>query len=147
VGEQAGSRRLTGEHNTAEQQGQAADDRTSPFPYAENFDEWVADEAAAPPEAPKGPVERAQAMAKTPHEHTEEELREYLHCWTLPGGRLTPDQTRALIAWDGTPETERAGLEADLASTQQQVPAEPLAPNQRRGHVSWLDRLKHFLGH
>lgn len=96
---------------------------------------------------PTDPAERAATMANTPDEHTEEELQEYLRCWTLPGGRLTPDQTRALVAWDGTPETERAGLEADLASTQQQVPAEPLAPKQRRGHVSWLDRLKHFLGH
>ena len=26
----------------------AADERTSPFPYAEKFDEWVADETAAP---------------------------------------------------------------------------------------------------
>jgi len=26
----------------------AADGRTSPFPYAENFGEWVADETAAP---------------------------------------------------------------------------------------------------
>ena len=26
----------------------AADKGTSPFPYAENFDEWVADETAAP---------------------------------------------------------------------------------------------------
>ncbi len=26
----------------------AADERTSPFPYAEGFDEWVADETAAP---------------------------------------------------------------------------------------------------
>lgn len=25
----------------------AADERTSPFPYAESFDEWVADETAA----------------------------------------------------------------------------------------------------
>jgi hypothetical protein len=25
----------------------AADERTSPFPYAEKFDEWVADETAA----------------------------------------------------------------------------------------------------
>jgi hypothetical protein len=24
------------------------DERTSPFPYAENFDEWAADETAAP---------------------------------------------------------------------------------------------------
>ena len=85
-------------------------------------------------------------MANTPQEHTQEKLQEYLHCWTLPGGRLTPDQTRALIAWDGTPEAERAGLESSLALAGQQVPAEPLAPNQRRGHMGWLDRLKHFLG-
>ena len=26
----------------------AADERTSPFPYAERFNEWVADETAAP---------------------------------------------------------------------------------------------------
>ena len=26
----------------------AVDERTSPFPYAESFDEWVADETAAP---------------------------------------------------------------------------------------------------
>ena len=26
----------------------AADERTSPFPYAEKFDEWVADETGAP---------------------------------------------------------------------------------------------------
>ena len=26
----------------------APDARTSPFPYAESFDEWVADETAAP---------------------------------------------------------------------------------------------------
>jgi len=28
--------------------GEGLDERTSPFPYAENFDEWVADETAAP---------------------------------------------------------------------------------------------------
>jgi hypothetical protein len=85
-------------------------------------------------------------VSQADQQHTEEELQEYLHCWTLPGGRLTPDQTRALLSWSGTPDTERASLEASLASTQQQVSAEPLAPNQRRGHVSWLDRVKHFLG-
>ena len=85
-------------------------------------------------------------MSRAPEEHTPEELQEYLHCWTLPGGRLTPDQTRALLAWSGTPDAERAGLEASLAATEQQVLAEPLAPNQRRGHVSWRDRLAHFLG-
>jgi hypothetical protein len=94
-----------------------------------------------------GRAESGAHMANTPQEPTQEELQEYLHCWTLPGGRLTPEQTRALLAWDGTPEAERAGLEANLASTEQEVPAEPLAPNQRRGHVSWLDRLKHVLRH
>ena len=98
------------------------------------------------PSPPTG-LRKGRHVAKTPEEHTQAELQEYLHCWTLPGGRLTPDQTRALLAWDGTPDTERAGLESSLASTQQQVPAERLAPNQRRGHVSWLDRLKHVLGH
>ena len=28
--------------------GEDLDERTSPFPYAESFDEWVADETAAP---------------------------------------------------------------------------------------------------
>ena len=61
LGEPTGSRRLTDEQNTAEEpepvrprpsdegsEGAAADDRTSPFPYAENFDDWVAEETAAP---------------------------------------------------------------------------------------------------
>jgi hypothetical protein len=74
VGETPGSRRLKEEQNTADEPGQrvprprvgpvqpladprpagegdddaAADERTSPFPYAESFDEWVADETAAP---------------------------------------------------------------------------------------------------
>ncbi|HEX4745520.1 MAG TPA: hypothetical protein VFU99_01450 [Gaiellaceae bacterium] len=30
-----------------EREDAAADERTSPFPYAEKFDEWVADETAA----------------------------------------------------------------------------------------------------
>ncbi len=85
-------------------------------------------------------------MSKASPERTEKDLQEYLHCWTLPGGRLTPDQTRALLSWSGTPDEQRERLEANLAATQQQVPAQPLAPNQRRGHVSWLDRLKHVLG-
>ena len=83
-------------------------------------------------------------MSKAPQEPTQEQLHEYMRCWTLPGGLLTPDQTRALLAWDGTPETERAGLEAHLGSTEQQAAAEALAPDQRRGHVSWLDRLEHY---
>lgn len=72
LGEPTRSRRLTDEPNTVELSEQtveppsarrlqppgdrrpsddgaedAADERTSPFPYAENFDEWVADEDAA----------------------------------------------------------------------------------------------------
>jgi hypothetical protein len=74
--------------------------------------------------------------------HTPEALREYLHCWTLPGGRLAPEQARALLAWDETPEDERPRLRASLESMQQQVPATSLAPTQRRGHVSWRDRIK-----
>ena len=78
-------------------------------------------------------------------EHSSAQLQEYLHCWTLPGGRLAPDQVRALLAWEGTPDDQRDGLQASLAGMQQSVPAQPLAPDQRRGHVSWLDRLKGFL--
>ena len=77
--------------------------------------------------------------------HTPEQLREYLRCWTLPGGKLAPDQVRALLAWSGTPEEERPGLKASLDMMRQQVPAQPLAPHQRRGHVSWLDRIKGLL--
>jgi hypothetical protein len=85
-------------------------------------------------------------MAKSPETHTEEQLQEYLHCWRLPGGVLAPDQARALLEWNGTPDEEREALEASVAATEQQVEAKRLAPNQRRGHVSWLDRVKHFLG-
>jgi hypothetical protein len=71
LGEPAGSRRLTDERHTAERDerraapsrrsrpsarpdddgeddGRTTDERTSPFPYADDFDEWVADETAAP---------------------------------------------------------------------------------------------------
>jgi len=84
-------------------------------------------------------------MTRASETRTQEELQEYLHCWQLPGGRLAPDQARALLAWDGTPDEEREALEASIRATDQQVEAEPLAPNQRRGHVSWLDRVKHLL--
>jgi hypothetical protein len=75
LGEPAGSRRLTEDENNVEgaeeavtppvpsrhglptpahprqsdegEEDAAADERTSPFPYAEKFDEWVADETAA----------------------------------------------------------------------------------------------------
>ena len=83
-------------------------------------------------------------MTQASESHTQEQLREYLHCWQLPGGRLTPEQARALLTWDGTPDEERDALKASLVLSQQQVEAKPLAPNQRRGHVSWLDRLKHL---
>jgi hypothetical protein len=85
-------------------------------------------------------------MAKAEDTHTQEQLQEYLHCWQLPGGRLAPNQARALLDWDGTPAEERDALKASIALSQQQVEAKPLAPNQRRGHVSWLDRLKHIIG-
>lgn len=85
-------------------------------------------------------------MAKSPETHTQEQLQEYLHCWRLPGGVLAPDQARALLEWNGTPDEEREALKASVAATEQQVEAERLAPNQRRGHVSWLDRVKHLLG-
>jgi hypothetical protein len=85
-------------------------------------------------------------VSRKAESHSTDELQEYLRCWQLPGGRLTPGQARALLDWDGTPEAERKGLQASLATTEQQVPAERLAPNQRRGHVSWLDRLKHLVG-
>ena len=75
-------------------------------------------------------------------QHSREQLREYLDCWRLPGGRLEPAQARALLEWSDTPEEERESLKKSLALTQQQVPARSLAPTQRRGHVSWLDRLK-----
>lgn len=67
LGEPAGSRRLTDEQGTGDERREtvgrlgrrapyrrqepgrrAADECTSPSPYAEDFEEWVADEAAAP---------------------------------------------------------------------------------------------------
>jgi hypothetical protein len=85
-------------------------------------------------------------MAQAHETPTPVQLQEYLHCWQLPGGRLAPDQARALLAWDGTPDEERDALKASLALFEQRVEAKPLAPNQRRGHVSWLDRFKHLFG-
>jgi hypothetical protein len=73
--------------------------------------------------------------------HSPEQLREYLHCWTLPDAELAPNQVRALLAWSGTPEEERAGLKASLAATDQQVPVRSPAPNQRRA-PGWLERIK-----
>jgi hypothetical protein len=78
--------------------------------------------------------------------YTNEQLNEFLHCWQLPGGTLPADQARALLAWSATPSEEREALKASITATEQQVDAKRLAPNQRRGHVSWLDRLKHALG-
>ena len=69
LGESPGSRRLSEEQNSAEEpketvrerraparsrapetrgEDASAEERTSPFPYAEDFDQWVADETAAP---------------------------------------------------------------------------------------------------
>ena len=78
-----------------------------------------------------------------PHDtSTPEGLSELLEVWRRPGGILTPNQLRALIAWSETPADDREALQASLAVTEQQVDAKPLAPQQRRGHVSWLDRLR-----
>jgi len=77
--------------------------------------------------------------------HGPEQLREYLHCWTLPGGTLAPEQVRALLAWDETPDDERPRLRASLGTMAQQVPATPLTATQRRGHVGWRDRITAFL--
>ena len=85
-------------------------------------------------------------MVPSSETYTTEQLQEFLHCWTLPGGVLAPDQARALLAWSGTPEEERPALKESIAATEQQVEAKPLAPNQRRGHISWLDRIKHIVG-
>ena len=84
-------------------------------------------------------------MAEAGETHSTEDLQEYLRCWQLPGGVLAPHQARALLAWNGTPDEEREALKASVAASEQQVEAKPLAPNQRRGHVSWLDRLGHIL--
>ena len=81
-----------------------------------------------------------------PETRTPEELQEYLRCWQLPDGTLAPDQARALLAWSGTPEEERRALKASIAASEQQIGAKRLEPNQRRGHVSWLNRLKHLIG-
>ncbi len=90
--------------------------------------------------------ETAEESAQDSGTPTPEHMREYLRCWQLPGGVLAPNQARALLSWDGTPEGEREALRASIAASEQQVDAKRLAPNQRRGHVGWLDRLKHLLG-
>lgn len=76
---------------------------------------------------------------------TPEQLGELLERSRSPGGVLAPDQLRALIAWSGTSDNEREALKSSLASTTQQVEAKPLAPTQRRGHVSLLDRIRGFI--
>ena len=73
-----------------------------------------------------------------------EELGELLELWRRPEGVLSPPQLRALIAWSGTPAEERDALQVDLDSFEQVAEAMPLKPNQRRGHVSLLDRVRGF---
>jgi len=73
--------------------------------------------------------------------YTPEELHGLLEFSRKPGGILTPEQLRALVDWSETPDVEREALSDSLESTRQQVKAEPLAPNQRRGHVSLRDRI------
>ncbi|MBA2295824.1 MAG: hypothetical protein H0W16_11910 [Actinobacteria bacterium] len=81
-----------------------------------------------------------------PDGYTDEQLREFLECWRRPGGVLARPQLRALVGWSGTPDEELGALEVSLEATTQHVEAKPLSPNQRRGHVSWLDRLRSLLG-
>ena len=85
-------------------------------------------------------------MSEGRESHTQEELREFLRCWQLPGATLAPDKARALLAWSGTPDEERRALKASIAASEQQVDAKPLEPNRGRGHVGWLDRLKRLFG-
>jgi hypothetical protein len=75
-------------------------------------------------------------------ENAPEQPDELLALWRRPGGVLSREQTRALLAWDGTPSDVRPALEADLATMEQSVDPRPLAPNERRGHNSFLDRLR-----
>lgn len=76
--------------------------------------------------------------------HSAEQLGEFLELWRRPEGVLSSDQLRALIVWSGTPDGEREALQADLDTTEQVVSAKPLAPNERRGHNSFLDRVRGF---
>lgn len=62
--------------------------------------------------------------------------------WRRPNAVLSREQVRALIGWDGVSPDELQALESDLATMEQSVEAKPLAPNQRRGHNSLLDRLR-----
>lgn len=89
---------------------------------------------------------RRTPPVESPETYTDEQLHEFLHCWSLPGGTLPPNQARALLAWSGTPDEERRALKASIAATEQQVEPKRLAPNERRGHVGWVDRIKHVLG-
>ena len=85
-------------------------------------------------------------MGQEQDTYTPTELAGLLDGWRKPGGLLAPDQMRALIAWSGTPDDDRLALQALLATTQQAAEAKPLAPQQRRGHVSWLDRIRGLFG-
>jgi hypothetical protein len=81
-------------------------------------------------------------VERPPTTYTPDRLAELLDAWRRPGGVLAPDELRALLAWSGTTAEDRESLQEALAVTQQQVEAKPLAPQQRRGHVSWLDRIR-----
>ncbi len=85
-------------------------------------------------------------MADASETYTAAELAQLLELWRRPGGVLARDQLQALLEWRDTPAEDRGGLQADLATTVQHADPTPLAPSQRRGHVSWLDRLRALLG-
>ena len=83
-----------------------------------------------------------RVMEQSGETESRPELTDLLEAWRRTGSILTPDQMRALIGWSETPERDRAALSVALEATRQQVEAEPLAPQQRRGHVSLLDRVR-----
>lgn len=74
--------------------------------------------------------------------YSQEQLGEFLELWRRPGGVLSRDQVRALLAWSETPTESRTALEVELTTLEQSVSARPLAPNQRRGHNSLWDRVR-----
>lgn len=103
LGEPTGSRRLSREPTTEEEPdeppsarrprrptharpsddgvAEELDERTSPFPYAENFDRWVADEAAAPDDrsVAAGPPPETERGAETERRGESDESRRGSH--------------------------------------------------------------------
>ena len=86
---------------------------------------------------PTAPADHSSVSSMSP-----DQLRETLAVWRRPNGVLSREQVRALIDWDGVSPEELQALKKDLATMEQTAEAKPLAPNQRRGHNSLLDRVR-----